>query len=157
MTLEEVIKRLVLLEQQFSKDSAEKAQSYFVPANPNDIAAVKKRFDLPSMYLEFLTRFSPANISFGFGELYTAAELMKENSSWLASFANPSSIVVIGSAMGLGDPMFLRLDLSDGVDAPVFSVGHDCWDEDSPMEWADSFLELLEQQVLVLEDLIQNP
>jgi hypothetical protein len=155
--LEEVIRRLVLLEQQSSKDSTEKAQNYFVQANPKDIEAIKQRFNLPSTYLEFLTRFSPTNFSFSFGELYTAAELLKENSSWLPNFTNPSSIVVIGSAIGLGDPMFLRLDLSDGTDAPVFSVMHDCWDEESPMEWAHSFLEQLEQEIIVLEEIAQNP
>jgi hypothetical protein len=155
--LGEVIKRLVLLEQESSKDSTEEAQNYFVQANPNDIEAIKQRFKLPSTYLEFLNRFSPTNFSFSFGGLYTAAELLEENSSWLPYFTNPSSIVVIGSAMGLGDPMFLRLDLSDGTDAPVFSVMHDCWDEESPMEWADSFLELLELEVQVLEEIAQNP
>jgi hypothetical protein len=74
----------------------------------------------------------------------------------LGNFSNPKSVVVIGSAMGLGDPLFLRLDLSDGNDAPVFSVSHDDWDEDSPMEWSDSFLELLEQEVKVLEEITQS-
>lgn len=153
--LEKLVNRIaVALGQQPEKIGYEEAQNYFVPAKKKDIVAIKKRFKLPEVYLEFLTRFSPLNVGFASSELLAAHELIGDNESmWLSNFDQPDNVLVIGTIGMSGDPLYFRLDLSAGEDAPLYTVMHDCWDEEDAMEIAPSFLDFLESEAEVLESI----
>jgi hypothetical protein len=72
VNLEQVIRRIVSLEHklQYLEEAEDEVLQYFAPALSQDIEAVKLRFELPEVYLEFLTRFSPHNhYGFSFGGL----------------------------------------------------------------------------------------
>jgi hypothetical protein len=122
-------------------------------AAAEDVRRVKARWKLPSVYLDFLTRFSPIKVTlasrrfynhfqlFGAGELIDAQESysfdpMKKRplDDW------PAHFVVIASHGG--DPFVLDLSRSNGKDAPVETAEHGAGVWDFSRE-ADSFVEFL--------------
>jgi hypothetical protein len=124
-------------------------------AAPDDIGRIKARWDLPSIYLDFLTRFSPINVLFesprfwNCFELFGAAELIEAQAGY--SFDPdtqqpfdywPVQLVVIASHDG--DPFVIDLSKSDGADAPIETAEHGAgvW---TFHRVAGSFCEFLEQ------------
>jgi len=101
-------------------------------ADPKDIEAIKVRWKLPAIYLEFLSRFSPRYFSFKVKQynlicLYGASDLIEGQQGYSEyegqSFDDwPSHLVVIASQNA--DPYVLDLSRSDGNDAPVLHCEH---------------------------------
>jgi hypothetical protein len=127
------------------------------PASSRDLEAIKERWRLPAVYLDFLTRFSPlrANIDsemFAGGlALFGAADLITGQDGYLESSVLkrrldewPAHLVVIGADGG--DPYVLDLSGADGDDAPILMAfhGQGRWDFQPA---ADSFKEFIELMV----------
>jgi len=101
----------------------------------DDIGRIQARWDLPSVYLDFLTRFSPINVILetrkfynGF-QLFGAAELIEAQEGYSFNPVEqqpiddwPAPLVVIASHGG--EPFVLDLSKSDGQDAPVETAKH---------------------------------
>ncbi len=124
-------------------------------AAPDDIHRIQARWELPSIYLDFLTRFSPIKVSiksrkfynpfwlFGAGELIEAQDGYSFNPVEQQPIDDwPANLVVIASHGG--GPFVLDLSKSDGKDAPVETAEHGegVWDFSRV---AESFSEFLEQ------------
>jgi hypothetical protein len=126
---------------------------YLTPAVPEDLERVIAQWTLPSVYREFLARFSPLGVClveerYTSGlHLYGASELIEaqfgysvhpDTGEFLAGW--PAGLLVI--AADNADPFALDLGASDGQDAPVLSAMHGMgrWDFD---EAASSFEEFL--------------
>ncbi len=123
-------------------------------AEADDLAQIKARWNLPSTYVDFLTRFSPINVIvesrkfynpfqlFGAGELIAAQDGYSFNPIEQRPIEDwPAHLVLIASHGG--DPYVLDLSKSDGADAPVDTAEH------GSGEWsfsrvADSFGAFLE-------------
>lgn len=104
-------------------------------ASPEDIKNVKNRWNLPAVYLDFLQRFSPIQVTiesrrfynhfqlFGAGELIQAQDGYSFNPIEQKPIDDwPAHLVVIASHGG--DPFVLDLSESDGNDAPVATAQH---------------------------------
>jgi len=104
-------------------------------ADPDDIERIAARWKLPHMYLDFLTRFSPINVTlqsrrfynhfqlFGAGELIEAQDGYSFNPVEQKPIEDwPASYLVIASHGG--DPFVLDLSQSDTNDAPVLTAEH---------------------------------
>jgi len=127
-------------------------------ADPGDLQQITTHWALPSVYVDFLTRFSPVKVSlvskrfwngglqlFGVDELIEAQDGYAFNPVKKESIPDwPKDFVVIASHGG--DPFVLDLSSSDGVDAPVLTAEHGTgeWDFD---QVADSFGEFLKSLV----------
>jgi len=124
-------------------------------AASKDIERIKARWNLPVVYLDFLTRFSPLKVMIDRPEFYNpfwlfgASELIEAQDGYSFNPIEqqpieewPAHFVVIASHGG--DPYVLDLSLSDGDDAPVETAEHGTgeWDFDRV---ADSFVEFLQQ------------
>ena len=125
-------------------------------ADPDDISAIKKRWKkLPDNYVDFLTRFSPLDVSLPVdGEdfsphivLFGAAELIERQVGYSVDESGkpmqdwPKHYVVIACLDA--DPFVLDLSGSNGNDASVLTSEHGqgSWDFDS---LAESFMEFLD-------------
>lgn len=155
-TFEKIVSR-------FDKKLAKKRQKHQDPANPtnwlaiaskDDIERITTRWDLPSVYLDFLTRFSPTSVIiesrrfYNHLQLFGANELIKAQDGYSFNPVKqkpikdwPADYVVIASHGG--DPFVLDLSNSDGKDAPVLTAEHGMgeWNFD---EDADSFATFLD-------------
>jgi hypothetical protein len=152
---EKVVSRLdkKLIRKRKARQDPADPTDWLAVAAAEDIQRVKARWKLPSVYLDFLTRFSPIKLTlasrrfynhfqlFGAGELIDAQEgysfdpLKKRPiRDWAAHF------VVIASHGG--DPFVLDLSRSNGKDAPVETAEHGAGAWDFKRE-ADSFVEFL--------------
>jgi len=106
---------------------------WLTPAQPKDLAIIEKRYQLPALYREFLTRFSPMSVTIPRGPweiaLFGAADLIRGQDGY--SF-NPITQEVIFDwkddhlviASRGGDPFVLDLSASSGNDAPVLTARH---------------------------------
>lgn len=128
---------------------------WIVVADSQDIDRITARWNLPSTYLDFLTRFSPLRVIirtrkfynsfwlFGAGDLLVGQNGYAFDPTEKKSIPDwPQYLVVIGSHGG--DPYVLDLSRSDGTDAPVLTAEHGAG------EWkfepaADSFTNFLKQ------------
>ncbi|MCA9802293.1 MAG: hypothetical protein KC777_09915 [Cyanobacteria bacterium HKST-UBA02] len=131
--------------------------NYLTLAGDSDIARIKRRWNLPGNYLEFLTRFSPFNLT------CTLRLPRVESDLWLCGAGNlmdeqvgfaidretgdnledwPQNLVVIGQAFG--DPFALDLSRAKGSEAPILTAEHGCgvWEF---IEYAPSFLSFLKK------------
>ena len=126
-------------------------------ADPKDIEDIKARWMLPSLYLDFLTRFSPVHVLLeirGSGDellLFGAGELIEGQAGYAFNPVVqepiedwPTSFLVIANRGG--DPFVLDLSRSSGEDAPVLTARHGTgrWDFHDA---AGSFAEFLESMV----------
>ena len=131
--------------------------NWLAVADDSDVDQITKRWKLPSVYLDFLTRFSPVKVSidsrrfwngglqlFGAGELIDAQEgyafdpvKKKKLRGW------PKDYVVIASHGG--DPFVLDLSSSDGKEAPVLTAEHGTgkWNFDEVAATFEAFLRSL--------------
>jgi len=127
---------------------------WLTPASPRDLDAIKKRWRLPAVYLDFLTRFSTLRVnihsemSVAGLKLFGAADLIAGQDGYSESSVRkrrldewPLHLVVIGVAGG--DPYVLDLSGADRDDAPVLMAFHGRGRWDFQPE-ADSFKEFLE-------------
>jgi hypothetical protein len=121
----------------------------------DDIRRIKAAWDLPSIYLDFLARFSPIKVTLetrkfynGF-QIFGAAELLEARDGYSFNPVEqqpiddwPAHLVVIANHGG--DPVVLDLAKSDGDDAPVRTAEHGVgvW---KFRRVADSFREFLQQ------------
>ncbi len=126
-------------------------------ADPKDIEEIKARWALPSLYLDFLTRFSPVHVLLEIRrfdnelELFGAGELIEGQAGYAFNPVVqepiedwPTSFLVIATCGG--DPFVLDLSRSSGEDAPVLTARH------GTGRWgfhdaAGSFAEFLESMV----------
>jgi hypothetical protein len=136
-----------------SQDLAEPT-NWLTPASPHDLEQITKRWRLPAVYLDFVTRFSPLRVIIK-GDIFVqtfllfgAADLIKGQDGYSESSALkrrleewPPNLVVIGS--DAGDPYVLDLSQSNGEDAPILTAWHGTgsWDF-QPV--AGSFMEFIE-------------
>jgi hypothetical protein len=132
--------------------------NWLTPASPRDLQRIKERWRLPSVYLDFLTRFSPLRVIIGDSDIFVqdfflfgAADLLAGQDGYSESSILkrrleewPAHLVVIGSDGG--DPYVLDLSRINGEDAPVLTAWHGqgSWDF-HPV--ADSFVEFLKMLV----------
>jgi hypothetical protein len=152
---EKVVSRL-------EKKLAKKRREYQDLANPTDwlaiastkdIAQIMARWQLPAVYLDFLTRFSPIDVTieskrfFNNFQLFGASELIEAQDGYSFNPIEqkpledwPAHLVVIASHGG--DPFVLDLSKSDGNDAPVNTAEHGVGVWEFVRE-ADSFGEFL--------------
>src|SRR5262245_54908540 len=104
--------------------------NWLTPAATKDIQAIKKRWDLPLTYLDFLVRFSPLKVYllgrrflaglflYGAGELIKAQDGYSYNPIAQQIIEDwPANLLVI--AADNADPYALDLSKSDGIDAPI--------------------------------------
>lgn len=125
-------------------------------ASQEDVRRIKERWKLPSLYLDFLTRFSPVKVTiesrrfynhfqlFGAGELIEAQDGYSFNPVEKQPIEDwPAHLVVIASHGG--DPFVLDLSKSDGNDAPVDTAEHGVgvWEFSRVADSVCDFLELL--------------
>ncbi len=121
-----------------------------------DIQRIQARWVLPSIYLDFLTRFSPIKVTienrkfynpfqlFGAGELIEAQEGYSFNPVEQRPIEDwPAHLVVIASHGG--DPFVVDLSKSDGKEAPVDTAEHGAgaWDFSRVAPSFSLFLETL--------------
>ena len=131
--------------------------NWLAVASDTDLDAVTARWDLPSVYLDFLTRFSPIQVlvkkkQFWNGglQLFGAAELIEAQDGYAFDPVKkrplrdwPADYVVIASHGG--DPFVLDLSSSNGEDAPVLTAEHGTgeWDFEPFAESFEKFLKTL--------------
>jgi hypothetical protein len=110
--------------------------NWLVPATQADLAAIRARWTLPSMYAEFLRDFSPLRVNvvsrryYQGLDLYGASELLSAQHGYSLDAMTgeridgwpPEYMVVANHA---GDPYVLDLSQPGTVDAPVLTAGHD--------------------------------
>jgi hypothetical protein len=110
--------------------------AWLAVAAPADIQRIKARWDLPSIYLDFLTRFSPIKVIIesrrffnGGLLLFGASDLIEGQNGYSFNSIEgrpiedwPEHLVVF--AYHAGDPFVLDLAKSDGKDAPVDTAEH---------------------------------
>jgi hypothetical protein len=109
--------------------------NWLVPANRNDLKRVASQWNLPERYLEFITKFSPLNVTiYGKGcgqgiELFGAGELIAAQFGYSCNPVtstpitdwNSAHIVIAAEA---GDPYVLDLSAMKGDDCPVLTALH---------------------------------
>jgi hypothetical protein len=125
-------------------------------ADPKDIRSVKKRWKLPSVYLDFLTRFSPIKLTisnrkyYNHFQLFGASELIQAQDGYSFNPVEqqsiedwPAHLVVIASHGG--DPFVLDLSKSNGMEAPVETAEHGTgeWEFERVAETFSEFLKSL--------------
>jgi SMI1/KNR4 family protein SUKH-1 len=123
-------------------------------AAPEDLQRIQARWQLPAVYLDFLTRFSPVNVAletrtfiqglllFGAQDLIQAQEGYSFNPAEGKPIEEwPAHLLVIASHGA--DPFVLDLSKSNGEDAPVDTAEHGTgrWEFDRV---ADSFCKFLQ-------------
>jgi hypothetical protein len=104
-------------------------------AAPDDIKRIKKKWKLPSLYLDFLARFSPIKVTlqsrrfYNHFQLFGAGELMDAQDGYSFDTVEekrlkdwPAHLLVVANHGG--DPFVLDLSKSDGKDAPVKTAEH---------------------------------
>jgi SMI1 / KNR4 family (SUKH-1) len=120
-----------LAKERKSKQDKANPSDWLVILDADDLAAIEKRWTLPSVYLDFLTRFSPLKVYIASDQyfqglhLHGAADLIAAQIGY-ASNGNtgeviaqwPKNYVVIANAGG--DPYCLDLERISGGDAPVY-------------------------------------
>ncbi len=159
MTNDSKLEKVVVRIHKATKDISENdsLESSSEVSHERVMAKLNEHFQLPLVYLEFLVKFSMRPLQLASSQLFTAQELLRQNKSWLPNFAHPETIVVIGTYGMCGDPLYLRLDLITKEDAPVYTLTHDSWDEESETnEVAKSFLAFLEDEAEVWESISSN-
>ncbi len=130
--------------------------AWLAVAAPEDIQRIKARWSLPSIYLDFLSRFSPIKVTiesrrfynhfqlFGAGELIEAQDGYSFDPTAKKPLDNwPLHLVVIANHGG--DPFVLDLSKSDGKDAPVDTAEHGvgAWNFNRVTDSFVAFLETL--------------
>ncbi|HEV8052361.1 MAG TPA: SMI1/KNR4 family protein [Parachlamydiaceae bacterium] len=128
-------------------------RQWLIPANLNDLQLIEAKWNLPSAYLEFLTKFSPVAVSFVSKEtdheieLFGASKLIEGQYGYSYNPKTkepindwPSAYLVI--AYEGGDPYVLDLSKEKDGDAPVLTAEHGLgeWEFD---EVAPTFKEFL--------------
>jgi SMI1 / KNR4 family (SUKH-1) len=141
-------------ERQARQDLADPTNWLEIPAL-EDMQRIKTRWDLPSTYLDFLTSFSPIEVTiqsrkfYNGLQLFGASELIEAQDGYSFNPIErqpiedwPAHLVVIASHGG--DPYVLDLSKSDGEDAPVDTAEHGAgvW---KFHRVADSFCAFMEQ------------
>ena len=130
---------------------------WLVVTEADDLKKLTSRWELPSVYLDFLTRFSPVKVTLeskqfwnGGLQLFGAAELVEAQEGYAYNPVKkkairgwPKDYVVIASHGG--DPFVLDLSSSDGQEAPVLTAEHGTgkWDFDEEAESFEQFLKSL--------------
>lgn len=154
--LEKLVGRLdkKLAKQRDKRQDSAAPTNWLAVADDDDLKPVSKRWKLPSVYLDFLTRFSPIKVNLGGKrfwngglQLFGAGELIEAQDGYAFNPVKrkpigdwPKEYVVIASHGG--DPFVLDLSSSDGNDAPVLTAEHGMGEWDFGQE-ADSFAEFL--------------
>jgi hypothetical protein len=137
-SLEKIASRLDqrLAKKRSKRQDAAAPSDWLAVAEEGDIDVITSRWCLPAVYLDFLTRFSPVNVTLesrrfwnGGLQLFGAAELGEAQNGYAfdpvkkkAIRGWPKHYLVIASHGG--DPFVLDLKLSDGSEAPVFTAEH---------------------------------
>jgi hypothetical protein len=136
--LEKVASRLEkrLAKKRSKRQDPPSPSNWLAEANADDIKEIKSRWKLPSVYLDFLTRFSPMRVNLaskrfwnGGLQLFGAAELIEAQHGYSFNPVTKKAIrgwrknyLVIASHGG--DPFVLDLKASNGNDAPVLVAEH---------------------------------
>lgn len=156
-TFERIVSRLdrILAKRRHERQDLAEPTDWLAIAAPEDLQEIKDRWNLPSTYLDFLTRFSPIGATLESEEFYNpfeifgAGELIEAQNGYSFNPVNeqsiedwPADFVVIASHGG--DPFVLDLSKADAEDAPVETAEHGVgvW---KFARVADSFAEFLEQ------------
>lgn len=129
---------------------------WLTPAAEADIERIRARWTFPSIYLDFLSRFSPLKViienrQFSNGGLWIpgAKDLIDAQDGYSFNSLDqvqlkdwPMHLVVIASYAG--DPFVLDLSGSNGIDAPVDTAEHGAgvWEFE---RFSNSFSEFLEE------------
>jgi hypothetical protein len=125
----------------YGEDTARPALR-LTPASEADIAAISRQWTLPSLYLEFLRRFSPLRVTLlsdefwnGGLSLYGASELLERQKGYAwnpdplhpLDGWRPEYVVVADHG---ADPFVFDLGHTDGNDAPILTAEHGAgtWD-----------------------------
>lgn len=155
--LESVVSRLdkKLAKQRKARQDPADPTDWLTIAPPEEIRRIKTRWRLPSIYVDFLTRFSPIKVILGSRRFYNpfqlfgATELIDAQDGYSFNPLKkqpiddwPRHLLVIASHGG--DPFVLDLSKSDGKDAPVKTAYHGAGEWDFRRE-ADSFVEFLKK------------
>jgi hypothetical protein len=154
--LEKIVNRLErkLAKKRDERQDLAAPSQWLMIANPNDIQRITERWKLPSLYLDFLMRFSPIMVTiesrrfYNHFQLFGAAELIDAQDGYSFNSLEqrilddwPAHFVVVASHGG--DPFVLDLSKSDGEDAPVLTAEHGTGEWDFSEE-ANSFAKFLE-------------
>ncbi|WLD14173.1 SMI1/KNR4 family protein [Planctellipticum variicoloris] len=142
-----------LAEQRKQHQDPANPTAWLSPAAPEDIQRITARWTLPDIYLDFLTRFSPINVTisnrtfYNHLQLFGASELIEAQQGYSFNPVEqqpiedwPPHLLVIASHSG--DPFVLDLSKSDGNDAPVDTAEHGTGSWNFGRD-ADSFSEFL--------------
>ena len=137
-SLEKIASRLDkrLAKKRTKNQDAADPSNWLALADENDIDEITSRWKLPSVFLDFLTRFSPVRVNLaskrfwnGGLQLFGAAELIEAQHGYSFNPVKkrairgwPKNYLVIASHGG--DPFVLNLKASNGNDAPVLSAEH---------------------------------
>jgi len=158
-SLEKIVSRLdKRLAKKRSRDQdAANPSNWLAVADETDLDEVASRWELPAVYLDFLTRFSPIRVNLaskrfwnGGLQLFGATELIDAQHGYSFNPATKKAIrgwrknhVVIASHGG--DPFVLDLEASDGDDAPVLTAEHGTgkWTFEKVNESFEAFLKSL--------------
>jgi hypothetical protein len=138
------------------KQDAANPTSWLVIAEASDISNIKAKWKLPTIYLEFLTNYSPLQVSIsykkfierfsfnGAHELIGAQDGYAYNSIAKEIIKDwPKNYVVIGN--DAGDPYCIDIgDITDG-DAPIYTAEHGAgkWDFELVASSFTEFLKML--------------
>lgn len=138
------------------QDSANPS-NWIAVANKSEVDEITSRWKLPSVYIDFLTRFCPVQVNIaskrfwnGGLRLFGASELIEAQHGYSfnpvkkkAIRSWPKSYLVIASHGG--DPFVLDLKASDGNDAPVLTAEHGTgkWEFEKVEESFEAFLRSL--------------
>jgi SMI1/KNR4 family protein SUKH-1 len=155
---EQMMARLdrILARERAARQDAANPSNWLAAVDPANIAVIMQRWSLPAQYLDFLTRFSPVDISvysdlfINWLQLYGAHDLISGQRGYATDMSDqplpdwPAHLLVIGRDGG--DPYVLDLAQADEDDAPVYTAmegsGEWRWSQVAP-----SFHEFIEQIV----------
>jgi hypothetical protein len=155
--LQQLKQHVQRLEHYLSLEAGED-QVLFAPAAPEILAEITTKYNLPEMYLNYLTTFGRNAIDLGMFSLFSAKEVLEKQKMWTNYFRLTDAsgkrleqiepgiqgMLFIGENE-LDDPIMLNLNKGSGIDAPVMSAMHDNYQsEDDLYEESPTFLEYLE-------------
>jgi hypothetical protein len=131
--------------------------NWIAVAGNSEVDEITSRWKLPSVYLDFLTRFSPVQVNIaskrfwnGGLQLFGASELIEAQHGYSFNPVKkkairgwPKSYLVIASHGG--DPFVLDLKASEGTDAPVLTAEHGTgkWEFEEVEDSFEAFLKSL--------------
>ncbi|MFX1395478.1 MAG: SMI1/KNR4 family protein [Promethearchaeota archaeon] len=136
------------------KQDLSNPHNWLVITKEKDINEIVKKWNLPSLYVDFLTRFSPLDVAIyaelfvNYLRLYGAFDLIQNQLGYSIDLNTgeiiddwPKDYVVI--ADDTADPYVLDLSKSNGEDAPVLYALHGTGNWEFEPE-AESFYEFIE-------------